>query len=127
MNPDNLSESIHARVAVASGISEASVRAVLALDADGATVPFIARYRREATGGMDEVQVRAILKLAGDIADFDSRRKSILESLAERGLLTDDLKAMVMSADTRARLEDVYQPYRPKRRTRASMAVERGL
>lgn len=104
-----------------------SVTAVLALDADGATVPFIARYRREATGDMDEVQVRQILKLAGDITELDKRRTAILESLSERDLLTDELRVLVMSAESKARLEDVFQPYRPKRRTRASIAVERGL
>ncbi len=127
MIPDKTASSVETRVAAGCRLPTQSVCAVMALSSDGATVPFIARYRREATGGMDEGQVRQILKLAEDIQDLDKRRAAVLESLAERGLLTDELRALVTSADTRARLEDVYQPYRPKRRTRASMAVERGL
>ena len=127
MNESDHDLNIDNRVASAAGLPAVSVRAVLALDADGATVPFIARYRREATGGMDEVQVRNILKLAGDLRELEKRRAAILESLVERNLLTEELRALVMAAESKARLEDVFQPYRPKRRTRASIAVERGL
>ena len=127
MNEPDKDLNLDNRVATAAGLPAASVRAVLALEGDGATVPFIARYRREATGGMDEVQVRNILKLAGDLRELEKRRAAILESLVERNLLTEELRALVMAAESKARLEDVFQPYRPKRRTRASIAVERGL
>lgn len=115
------------RISQSTGLARSGVMAVLELGQSGATVPFIARYRKEATLGMDEVQVRLVLKLGQDLQELDKRRSAILESLEERGLLTDKVRDAVMSADSRARLEDVYLPFRPKRRTRASIALERGL
>ena len=103
------------------------VQAVAALLQDGATVPFIARYRKEATGSLDEVQITAIRDRLADLAALDQRREAILKSLDERELLTDDLRAAVLGAATMTALEDVYLPHRPKRRTRATMARERGL
>jgi uncharacterized protein len=103
------------------------VQAVAALLQDGATVPFIARYRKEATGSLDEVQITAIRDRLADLAALDQRREAILKSLDERELLTDELRAAVHGAATMTALEDVYLPYRPKRRTRATMARERGL
>lgn len=105
----------------------AQVRAVADLLEDGGTVPFIARYRKEATGSLDEVAVAAIRDGLARLADLDKRRKAILDSLEERGLLTQELRQDVEQARDMARLEDVYLPYRPKRRTRAAMARERGL
>lgn len=115
------------RISQSTGLARSGVMAVLELGQSGATVPFIARYRKEATLGMDEVQVRLVLKLGQDLQELEKRRSAILESLEERGLLTDKVRDAVMSADSRARLEDVYLPFRPKRRTRASIALERGL
>ncbi len=103
------------------------VRAVRQLLADGATVPFIARYRKEATGSLDEVAVTRIRDRAQQLDDLEKRRKAILKSLQERGLLTDALEAAVLAAETMTALEDVYAPFRPKRRTRATVARERGL
>lgn len=103
------------------------VKAVAALLDEGATVPFISRYRKEATGTMDEVGVAGVRDRLIELAELDKRREAILASLAERDLLTDDLKQAIGQAKDKARLEDIYLPYRPKRRTRATMARERGL
>ncbi len=108
-------------------LNQNQVRAVAELLADNATVPFIARYRKEATGSLDEVSVTSIRDRLAQLEELDKRRESILKSLAERELLTDDLKEQIMAADSMTSLEDVYLPYRPKRRTRATIAVEKGL
>ncbi|MEQ9824490.1 MAG: Tex-like N-terminal domain-containing protein, partial [Puniceicoccaceae bacterium] len=104
-----------------------NVMAVLTLLEGGATVPFIARYRKEATGGLDEVAITSIRDRSTQLKTLEERRSAILKSLEERQLLTDDLKQKVMAADTLARLEDVYLPYKPKRRTKATIAREKGL
>ncbi len=108
-------------------IQSRQVVATARLLAEGATVPFIARYRKEATGLLDEVAVTSIRERLLSLADLDSRRETILKSLAERNLLTDELKASIAAADSVTRLEDIYLPYRPKRRTRAIIAKEQGL
>jgi uncharacterized protein len=109
------------------GLRPAQVSATAGLLDDGATVPFIARYRKEATGSLDEVAVEAIRQGLERLRELDKRRAAILESLEERALLTDDLRAAVAGAETLGALEDVYLPYRPKRRTRATIAREKGL
>jgi len=93
----------------------------------GATVPFIARYRKEATGSLDEVAITAIRDRLSQLKELDDRREVIIKSLEERELLTDELKEQIMQAETMAVLEDIYLPYRPKRRTRATIAREKGL
>ena len=93
----------------------------------GATVPFIARYRKEATGSLDEVQITAIRDLLLRLKDLDKRREAILASIAEQGKLTPELEQQIQSAATLTELEDLYLPFRPKRRTRATMAIEKGL
>ncbi|QJB55910.1 Tex family protein [Pseudodesulfovibrio sp. zrk46] len=103
------------------------VSAVAKLLDEGATVPFISRYRKEATGTMDEVKVAGVRDRLGELAELDKRREAILTSLQERDLLTDDLKSAIERARDKAQLEDIYLPHRPKRKTRASMAKERGL
>lgn len=103
------------------------VAATARLFADGATVPFIARYRKEVTGSLDEVAISNIRERLLGLAELDQRREAILKSLEERNLLTDELKSAVTKATTLAGLEDIYQPYRPKRRTRAMIAREKGL
>ncbi|MDR3265702.1 MAG: RNA-binding transcriptional accessory protein [Synergistaceae bacterium] len=115
------------RVAGELEIAEAQVRAVLDLFAQGCTVPFIARYRKEATGSLDETVITAIRDRDEKIRELEKRRAAIQESLTERGLLTDALAATVAKAQTLTALEDAYLPFRPKRKTRASVAVERGL
>ena len=108
-------------------IQARQVLATARLFAEGATVPFIARYRKEATGSLDEVAVTNIRERLLGLAELDSRRETILKSLDERKLLTDQLKAAIAAADTVTQIEDIYQPYRPKRRTRATIAREQGL
>jgi uncharacterized protein len=108
-------------------VSPRQVLATAKLFAEGATVPFIARYRKEATGSLDEVAVTNIRERLLSLAELDQRREAILKSLAERNLLTDQLKADIAAADNITRLEDIYQPFRPKRRTRAMIAKEQGL
>jgi len=105
----------------------AGVGAVLQLLADGSTVPFIARYRKEVTGTLDEVQIRAIQERAAYLTDLAERRATVLKSIAEQGKLTPELEAQLRAVTTKAGLEDLYLPFRPKRRTRAIVARERGL
>ncbi len=103
------------------------VAATAKLFAEGATVPFIARYRKEATGSLDEVAITSVRERLLNLAELDQRREVILKSLAERNLLTDELKSAINGAETLTVLEDIFQPYRPKRRTRATIAKELGL
>lgn len=103
------------------------VRATALLLGEGATIPFIARYRKEATGSLDEVAVTAIRDRLSMLQELDKRRESILKSLQERGQLTDELKEKIEAAESLTILEDIYLPYRPKRRTRAMIAREKGL
>ncbi len=114
-------------IAEASGIALASVRATATLLAEGATVPFIARYRKEATGNLDEVEIMTIRDRLADLVALDSRRSAMLKSLEVRSLLTDALRTAIEEAETLSVLEDIYLPYRPKRRTRATIAREKGL
>ena len=115
------------KISAELSIKPSQVDAVAFLLEDGATIPFIARYRKEATGSLDEVIVTAVRDRLQQLKELDQRRDSILKSLEDRGVLTDELKDKVIAAETLAILEDVYLPYRPKRRTRASIAREKGL
>ncbi len=109
------------------GLRPEQVGATAALLAEGATVPFVARYRKEATGSLDEVEIAAIRDRLGQLEALDQRRQAITASLQERNLLTESLQEKLGNAETLAVLEDIYQPFRPKRRTRATVARERGL
>ncbi len=122
-----MKEAYFGRIAAELNLQPRQVQATATLLADGATVPFIARYRKEATGAIDEVAIAAIRDRLMQLAELDTRREAIIKSLDERKLLTPELVAAVQGAETMAALEDVYQPYRPKRRTRAIIAKERGL
>src|ERR1700686_156728 len=108
-------------------LSMQSLTAVIGLFNEGGTVPFIARYRKEATGNLDEVQIRDIEEKLAYFRDLVSRRETILASILEQGKLTDDLKARIEATFDKSELEDLYLPYRPKRRTKATIARERGL
>src|SRR5690242_19980327 len=110
-----------AKVAAELKLRVGQVQTTARLFADGATVPFIARYRKEATGTLDEVAITAIRDRLAQLAELDQRRQTILDSLAERSLLTDQLKSAIETALTLSALEDLYLPYRPKRRTRAAI------
>lgn len=118
---------ISKKIAVEMKLKPFQVEATVILLDDAATVPFIARYRKEATGGLDEVAIAAIRDRLSQLRELDKRRTAIISSLAERELLTDEIKAKLEAAETMARLEDIYLPFKPKRRTRASVARERGL
>ena len=109
------------------GYPARNVRATADLLDDGATVPFISRYRKERTGSLDEVAITTIRDRLRQLRQLDERRTAILSSLEERELLTDELEASIKSATTLTELEDIYLPYRPKRRTRAMIAREKGL
>ncbi len=114
-------------IAVQTGVPAGQVEAVKSLLDEGATIPFIARYRKERTGSLDEVVIGKIRDELVRLEALDARRKVILESLEEQGVLTDELKNVVEAAATMTALEDIYLPYRPKRRTRATIAREKGL
>ena len=108
------------------GIAFKQVTATVELLDDGATVPFLARYRKEVTGGLDEVVIASIRDRMAQLRELDKRRITILSSLEEQGKLTDELKGQIDAAFTMRELEDLYLPYRPKRRTKAMIAKERG-
>jgi len=116
-----------AKIAAELNLAPRQVKAVAGLLDEGGTVPFIARYRKEATGSLDEVAVTGIRDRLEQLAELDKRREAILKSLAERQLLTDELQEKINAAETMAVLEDLYLPFRPKRRTRATVAKEKGL
>jgi len=115
------------KIALELEIKPQQVAAVALLLEEGATVPFIARYRKEATGLLDEVMITSIRERLSQLEELDKRREAILLSLQERNLLTDELKEKIMAAETMTTLEDIYLPFRPKRRTRATIAKEKGL
>jgi uncharacterized protein len=114
-------------IAGQAGITPQQVEAVRSMLVEGATIPFIARYRKEKTGSLDEVVLTDIRDGLARLTALDNRRQAILESLEEQNVLTDELRAAVESAATMTELEDIYLPYRPKRRTRATIAKEKGL
>jgi protein Tex len=115
------------KIAAELKIAEKQVTATARLLEENASVPFIARYRKEVTGSLDEVAISAIRDRLAQLAALDERRGAILKSLVERGLLTGELREKVATAQTLAMLEDIYLPFRPKRRTRATIAREKGL
>ncbi|MDP4228542.1 MAG: Tex-like N-terminal domain-containing protein, partial [Bacteroidota bacterium] len=109
------------------GIRLQQVENTVKLLSDGATVPFISRYRKELTGSLDEVQIGSVKEQLAKLQEIDARRETILKSVEEQGKLTDELKGKIEAAETLTELEDIYLPYKQKRKTRASMARERGL
>jgi len=115
------------KLAAELSIAEKQVSATIALLDEGATVPFISRYRKEVTGSLDEVQVTTLRDRIQQLRDLDKRREAILNSLTEMGKLTPELEKGINAAETMVLLEDIYLPYRPKRKTRASIAREKGL
>ncbi|MEU5507308.1 Tex family protein [Streptomyces fungicidicus] len=122
-----LTGSIEGRIAEELGVRERQVRAAVELLDGGSTVPFIARYRKEATEMLDDAQLRTLEERLRYLRELEERRTAILESVREQGKLTDELEASIRGAETKARLEDVYLPYKPKRRTKAQIAREAGL
>ena len=118
---------VHRRIAGELGVRDGQVSAAIELLDGGATVPFIARYRKEATGALDDAQLRTLDERLRYLRELADRRSAILESVRSQGKLDDALAAQIMAADSKARLEDIYLPFKPKRRTRAQLAREAGL
>ncbi|NJP49718.1 RNA-binding transcriptional accessory protein [Streptomyces sp. SBST2-5] len=119
--------SIEGRIAEELGVRERQVKAAVELLDGGSTVPFIARYRKEATEMLDDAQLRTIEERLRYLRELEERRAAILDSVREQGKLTEELEARIRSAETKARLEDIYLPFKPKRRTKAQIAREAGL
>jgi protein Tex len=120
-------EPIDRRIAQELGVRAQQVAAAISLLDSGATVPFVARYRKEATGALDDTQLRRLEERLGYLRELDERRAAILESINQQGKLHPALRQAIDVADSKARLEDLYLPYRPKRRTKAQIAREAGL
>ena len=118
---------INQKIAQELGVRPEQVEATVTLLDGGATVPFIARYRKEATGALDDAQLRTLEERLGYLRELEDRRKAILESVREQGKLDAALEASILAADSKARLEDIYLPFKPKRRTKAEIAKEAGL
>ena len=115
------------KIADELSVSEKQVKITIELLDEGGTVPFIARYRKEATGGLDEVQIAALRDRKQQIEELDKRREAILKSMTELEKLTPELEKQIMEAETMTILEDIYLPFKPKRKTKASIAKEKGL
>jgi uncharacterized protein len=118
---------IHRQIAQELGVREQQVEATVALLDGGATVPFVARYRKEITGALDDAQLRTLEERLNYLRELEARRLAILESVREQGKLDAALEAAIMAADSKGRLEDIYLPFKPKRRTKAEIAKEAGL
>jgi protein Tex len=119
--------SIHLRIAEELGVADRQVRAAVELLDGGATVPFVARYRKEVTEGLDDAQLRTLEERLRYLREMEERREAILESIRSQGKLDDALEAQILAADSKSRLEDIYLPFKPKRRTKAMIAREAGL
>ncbi|MEU0492068.1 Tex family protein [Nocardiopsis sp. NPDC006139] len=118
---------IDQRIAEELGVGAHQVKAAVDLLDGGSTVPFIARYRKEATGALDDAQLRALEERLRYLRELDERKAAVLESIRSQGKLTEDLERSILEADSKARVEDIYLPYKPKRRTKAQIAREAGL
>ncbi len=122
-----MQDRINQRIATELGVGIAQVAATVELLAEGATVPFIARYRKEKTGGLDDTQLRKLEERLGYLRELEDRRVTVLKSIEEQGKMTPELARSINGAETKVELEDLYAPYRPKRRTKAQIAREAGL
>ena len=124
MNPDSV---LFERIATELSVRPQQVAAAAGLLDEGATVPFISRYRKEVTGSLDDSQLRTLEERLRYLREMEERRGAILKSIDEQGKLSDELKREILTADTKTRLEDLYLPYKPKRRTKGQIAIEAGL
>jgi len=122
-----MAQTIASRIAAELGVAETQVSAAVRLLDDGATVPFIARYRKEATGGLDDTQLRNLEERLRYLRELEERRDTVLATIDEQGQLSEELAAAIRAAETKTRLEDLYAPYKPKRRTKGQKAIEAGL
>ncbi|HAO39458.1 MAG TPA: RNA-binding transcriptional accessory protein, partial [Afipia sp.] len=122
-----MAKTISQQIADELGVREAQVEATIKLLDEGSTVPFIARYRKEVTGALDDAQLRTLDERLTYLREMEARRTTILNSIREQGKLDAALEAAIMAADSKGRLEDIYLPFKPKRRTKAEIAKEAGL
>ncbi|WP_405365890.1 Tex family protein [Kitasatospora sp. NBC_00039] len=120
-------QAIERKIAEELGVRDGQVKAAVELLDGGATVPFVARYRKEVTGSLDDAQLRTLEERLRYLRELEERRTAVLESIGSQGKLDDALRAQILAADSKARLEDIYLPYKPKRRTKAQIAREAGL
>lgn len=120
-------KTINQRIADELQVKEQQVKAAISLLDEGSTVPFISRYRKEATGGLDDSQLRTLEERLGYLRELEDRRNTILKSIDEQGKLTPELSKAITEADTKTRLEDLYLPFKPKRRTKGQIAIEAGI
>ena len=118
---------INRQIAEELGVREQQIEATVTLLDGGATVPFVARYRKEITGGLDDAQLRTLEERLNYLRELEARRTAILNSIREQGKLDAALEAAILAADSKGRLEDIYLPFKPKRRTKAEIAKEAGL
>src|ERR1700761_7196727 len=123
----SLSTAILLHIAQVLNVPMKGLVATVELLDEGGTVPFIARYRKEATGNLDEVQIRAIEEKLAYFRELEDRRETVLRTIEEQGKLTDELRGRILATFDRSELEDLYLPYKPKRRTKATIAREKGL
>ncbi|PSB90492.1 RNA-binding transcriptional accessory protein, partial [Photobacterium damselae subsp. damselae] len=121
-----MNNSINQLIASELNVRLEQINAAVSLLDDGNTVPFVARYRKEVTGGLDDTQLRNLESRLGYLRELDDRRKVILKSISEQNKLTPQLEAEINQADSKTRLEDLYLPYKPKRRTKGQIAIEAG-
>src|SRR5579862_1765897 len=126
-SPEVLSPPILLHIATQLSVPLKSLVAVITLLDEGGTVPFIARYRKEVTGNLDEVQIRAIEEKLAYFRELEDRRDTVLRTIQEQGKLTDDLRQRILATFDKSELEDLYLPYKPKRRTKATIARQKGL
>ena len=122
-----LVQMINSTIARELGVSESQVAATVALLDEGNTVPFIARYRKEITGGLDDSQLRQLEERLAYLRELEERKQSILAAIEEQGKLSDDLRALILACETKARLEDLYLPFKKRRKTKADVAREAGI
>ena len=122
-----MTKAISQRIAEELSVLPSQVDAAIKLLDEGATVPFIARYRKEATGALDDTQMRQLSERLLYLREMEDRRRTILDSIVEQGKLSADLEQAIMAAETKNRLEDLYLPYKPRRRSKALIAREAGL
>ena len=120
-------DKINQRIATELGVAPGQVAAAVELLGEGATVPFIARYRKEKTGGLDDTQLRKLEERLGYLRELEERRATVLKTIEEQGKLTPELARAINAAATKVELEDLYAPFKPKRRTKAQIAREAGL
>ena len=125
--PKSLTPEILLHIAQLLNVPMKGLVATIELLDEGGTVPFIARYRKEATGNLDEVQIRSIEEKLAYFRELEDRRELILRTIEEQGKLTDELRARIVATLDKSELEDLYLPYKPKRRTKATIAREKGL